>query len=150
MSQVLDKLIGEKTTQILVVSDELTFNPALSRVVEEKIDVEITDCFVCTDKVIFNGIVRKCILYCPPFVEPNGDTGVNQNNNAVLLLQTEIEFPGFIAVNGAKRGDKCVIKAEVGDCRFLSPITEDEEGNILTAVEKLIVDVCVKVIREDC
>ncbi|RDV83445.1 DUF3794 domain-containing protein [Ammonifex thiophilus] len=132
----VDEVVGIGSTQILLVRD-ITFAVPVYEVVEELFTVNITDCHVCTDKVIFNGTVEKNIVY----KTPPGVTG----EGTIAYHKEDFTFSGFVTVPGAKPGDKCQIeKAEVGDCRFLIPATSPP---YTSARQKFIVDVAIKVIR---
>ncbi|MGO0122895.1 DUF3794 domain-containing protein [Desulfothermobacter acidiphilus] len=132
----VDEVVGVGTSQILLVR-QLAFTVPVYEVVEELFTVTVTECHVCTDKVIFNGTVEKNIVYkTPPAVTGEGTLAYHKEDFA---------FSGFVTVPGARPGDKCQVeKAEVGDCRFLLPASAPP---YTAAEQKFIVDIAIKVIR---
>lgn len=136
-------VIGEVTTQVFIVSDIMTFGTPVYKVIDEITEVAVDDCFVCTDKVVFNGTLTKNLIFKE---QPDPQTGEGR----VLFHETRLPFTGFVEVPGAEPGDTCQVEsARVGDCNFLLPLTRDAWGNVLTAQEKTIVEITLKVTRTE-
>ena len=134
-------VIGEESTQILVLSDTIVFKVPVSGVIEEKFDIKISDCKVCPDTVVFNGTVRKDIIYKEP--------SDSYNEGAVRYHEENYNFGGIFEIKGVRVGDMChVEKTEVVRANYFIPQTFDNNGNILTAMQKFIVDISMKVTRE--
>jgi hypothetical protein len=136
-------VVGEVTTQVLVVSDTIKFCTPVFKLVEERTDVSITDCRVCDGKVIFNGELQKNIIYKAP------PTGCDCREGPVVYHELVLPFAGFVEVPGALPGDRCQVEsAGVRDlCNFFIPLTRDEKGFITCAQQKTVVDVTLKVVR---
>lgn len=139
-------VVGEATTQVLVIKEQIHFDPPLYRVVQEDLTVEISDCLVCADKVIFNGKLVKNIVYKAGKTE-------TEVSGAVRWVEIEVPFAGFVEVPGAKVGDRCQIEfAGAKDCNFLLPTKTVSYGDtelVEEAMQKTIVDVSVKVVRTE-
>ncbi|MEW6769817.1 MAG: DUF3794 domain-containing protein [Bacillota bacterium] len=144
-------VVGEAATQVLVIKEDVIFDPPLYKVIQEDLTVEIGDCLVCADKVLFNGKLIKDIIYkgvgCERgFIE-----------REVRWVEVSVPFAGFVDVPGAQVGDGCQVEfAGVKDCNFLIPTetaqVEDRTGLIgvvRKALQKTIVDVTVKVVRTE-
>lgn len=138
-----DVVVGEATTQVLVVSDEIRFCIPVFKVVDEKTEAKITGCHVCQDKVVFNGELQKNIIYKEP---PNT---CNCQEGHVVYHELVLPFAGFVEIPGARVGDICEVEfAGVKDgCNFLIPLEKDEAGSILRAKQKMVVEVTIKVLR---
>jgi len=137
-----DVVVGTGTTQVLVFTPLITFTPPAHKIVEEKIDVTITKCVPATDKVIFNGTMQKNIIYKEPPVAGAG---------AVRFVEVIESFAGFVVIPGTLPEDHCQVEfAGVRNDNFvLNPLTTDPvTGAILTAEQKAIIDVEIKVTRE--
>jgi len=135
------QIIGANRTEVLLV-DEITFVTPVFDIIDIIIDVDITDCFVCTDKVIFNGRMQKNIVYKEP-LDPETSEGL------VRYREFARDFAGYVIIPGAVKGDECLIEtAEVRmDCEVFIPKVRDVNGNITEATEKVIIDVDLKVLR---
>ncbi|MGO0122896.1 DUF3794 domain-containing protein [Desulfothermobacter acidiphilus] len=136
-------VVGEESTEILLVTDTITFTTPVYEVLQEEIKIKVTDCYACTDKVIFNGEARKNIVYKAP---PDPYTG----EGAVVYHELVLPFAGFVNVPGALPGDHCqVVAATVKDATVLIPITKDALGHILTAKQKMVAAITIKVVRTE-
>jgi hypothetical protein len=138
-----DVVVGTGATQVLVFTPLITFCPPAHKIIEERIDVTITKCVPTTDKVIFNGTMQKNIIY----KEPPGQGG----GGTVRFVEVIETFAGFIVIPGTLPDDQCQVEfAGVRNDNFvLNPLTRDQEtGAILTAEQKAIIDVEIKVTRE--
>ncbi|ACV62610.1 hypothetical protein Dtox_1753 [Desulfofarcimen acetoxidans DSM 771] len=134
-------VIGEDSTQILVLSDTIVFKIPVSGVIDEKFDIKINDCKVCPDTVVFNGTVKKDIIY----KEPSNAF----NEGGVRYHEESYNFGGIFEIKGVQEGDTCHIeKTDAVKANYFIPQTYDNSGNILTATQKFIVDISIKVTRE--
>ncbi|MGQ9512396.1 DUF3794 domain-containing protein [Thermodesulfitimonas sp.] len=139
-------VVGEATTQVLVIKDAIRFDPPLYKVIQEDLTAEVSDCLVCTDKVIFNGRLVKNIIYKAG--QPDTKTP-----GEVRWVEVEVPFAGFVDVPGAQVGDGCQIEfAGAKDCNFLLPTRTIPCGAVELveeAMQKTIVDITVKVVRTE-
>ncbi|NLK52234.1 MAG: DUF3794 domain-containing protein [Syntrophomonadaceae bacterium] len=135
------EVIGRQTTEVLLV-DDITFTTPVFKIIDVLIDVEITDCFVCTDKVIFNGRMQKNIVYKAPRDPATGEGTVNYR-------EFVRDFAGFVVIPGVLKDDECLVERAVvrQDCEVFIPTERDANGNIVAATEKVIIDVDIKVLR---
>lgn len=140
-----DVVVGEATTQVLVVSDRIKFCTPVFKVVEERTDVKITGCHVCTDKVVFNGELQKNIIY----KEPPNECGCREGH--LIYHELVLPFAGFVEIPGAQPGDICQVEAAgVKDgCNFFIPLESDAEGCVVAAKQKTVVEVTLKVLRPE-
>lgn len=135
-------VVGEAVTEVFILSDPVTFYTPVYKVVNQSAEVTISDCLVCTDKVIFNGAVTENLIYKE---QPDLATGAGR----VFYHETRLPFSGFVVVPGAKPGDNCQVEfAGVKDCNFLVPLVADAAG-IRIAVQKVIIAVKLKVTRSE-
>ncbi|ACX51976.1 hypothetical protein Adeg_0836 [Ammonifex degensii KC4] len=136
-------VVGEASTEVLLVTDTITFATPVYEVLQEEVKIKVTDCYVCTDKVIFNGEAQKNIVYKAP---PDPYTG----EGVVVYHELTLPFAGFVNVPGALPGDQCqVVSASVKDSTVLIPITKDALGHILTAKQKMVAEIKIKVVRTE-
>ena len=133
-------VVGEARTQLLIVSDPVTFHTPVYSLLDAVGEVSIDHCLVCTDKVLFNGTLTENLIYKE---RPHPATGEGR----ILYHELKLPFSGFVALPGAKPGDNCQVEsAGVGGGNFLVPLMADAAG-IRIAVEKAIVEVKLKVTR---
>ncbi|WP_066634605.1 DUF3794 domain-containing protein [Desulfolucanica intricata] len=135
-------LVGEKTLPIFLLSKTIVFCPPLSEIYQEKDEIKIVECLMCSNKVIFSGILQKCILYLPGKLN-------NENLEAgiVRFVELEIPFTRYVQIPGLKSEDNCLVDAVITDCNILVPIIKDNNGNIITARQRVIIEVKVKITR---
>jgi hypothetical protein len=150
-----DVVIGEGATQILIEKQFVLARPLL-KVVDEQFDVDIYHTEVCEDKVIFNGVVQKNLIYKTPVVPAGNPSGWRDDNNNpysldgdVVFHEEVLQFAGFVSVDGAQAGDDVqIIEAAVKECTAFIP-TKEENGLVLEGKQKFIVDVGIKVTRHE-
>lgn len=144
-------VVGEATTQVLVIKEDIVFDPPLYKVIREDVAVEIGDCLVCAGKVVFNGKLVKDIVY------KGAECKQGSVEREVRWVEVAVPFAGFVDLPGAQAGDGCQIEfAGVRDCNFLIPTEtaqlEDQKEPISVvrkALQKTIVEVTVKVVRTE-
>jgi len=150
-------VIGEGSTQVLC-EKAFSLKWPLKKVVHEIFDVEITNCEVCTDKVIFNGLVQKNLIYKTPADPPPNTEGqsslccctsVSSQDGFIVFHEEVLGFAGFVEIPGAQPGDNYQVEiAEVSDCTKFHPEV-DPDGLIRHGKQKFIIDVTIKVTRTE-
>lgn len=151
-----DVVIGEGATQILIEKQFVLARPLL-KVVDEQYEVDIYHTEVCEDKVIFNGLVQKNLIYKTPVTPAGNPPGWRDDNNNnsysldgdVVFHEEVLQFAGFVSVDGAQAEDNVqIIEAVVKECTAFIP-TLEENGLVLEGKQKFIVDVGIKVTRHE-
>ncbi|MEW8977243.1 MAG: DUF3794 domain-containing protein [Symbiobacterium sp.] len=117
--------------------------------------VIIDNCMAVFDKVIVDGRLRKDIMFkqagmgfpIPGTVQ--GCTGVTGTvSGPVMDLDVEITFNALIPVPGAQPGDKCVVLQAFVEGEKEEPADILPNGSFRRLVDKSIVFICVKVVRD--
>ncbi|MBP2017714.1 hypothetical protein J2Z79_001099 [Symbiobacterium terraclitae] len=117
--------------------------------------VIIDNCLVVFDKVIVDGRLRKDIMFkqasggfpIPGTVQ--GCTGITRTvSGPVVDLDVEITFNALIPVPGAQPGDKCVVLQAFVEGEKEEPADIQPNGAFRSLVDKSIIFLCVKVVRD--
>jgi len=117
--------------------------------------VIVDNCLVVFDKVIIDGRLRKDIMFkqatagfpIPGTVQ--GCTGVTGMVSGPLLdLDLEISFNALVPVPGAQPGDKCVVLQAFVEGEKEEPANIRPDGTFTALVDKSIIFLCVKVVRD--
>lgn len=154
-------IVGKGCTQVFC-NINLEFDPPLKALVEEMFDVDITNCTVCRNMVLFNGTVTKTIIYqtlgdqnnkkvfrsnedADPEVSgkhnkidpPNSNSGCCEQigddvNGNIVFKEVTVKISGFVEVPGAKEGDDCEVVIAEVNCSDLVPQNTDPDNHQVT------------------
>jgi hypothetical protein len=150
----MERVIASGSAQELICQTLHLPAPA-EEIKEIRKTVIIDNCMVVFDKVIIDGRLRKDILFKAahtgfPIPGPvQGCTGVTSTVVGTLKdLDVEIAFNLLIPVPGARPEDRCVVLQAFVEGEKEEPANIQENGTFHTLIDKSIIFVCVKVVRE--
>jgi hypothetical protein len=150
----VSQVVGSGSAQELICQF-ITFPAPAEEVKEIRKTVIIDNCMPVFDKVIIDGRLRKDIL----FKQANAGFPLPGNVQAcvgttttitgtILDVDVDIAFNMVIPVPGATPGDRCVVLQAFVEGEKEEAANIQPTGTFLTLVDKSIVFVCVKVVRE--
>lgn len=117
--------------------------------------VIIDNCMTVFDKVIIDGRLRKNIMFkqaghgfpIPGTVQ--GCTGITAHTaGPIMAVDVEISFNALVPVPGAQPGDKCVVLQAFVEGEKEEPANIQPNGTFNALVDKSIIFLCVKVVRD--
>lgn len=150
----VERIINSGDVQELVCQT-ITLPAPAEEIKDVRKTVIVDRCAVVFDKVIVDGRLRKDILFksaAAGFPIPGnvqGCTGtVNTVTGTLLDLDLEIAFNAMISVPGARPGDRCVVLQAFVEGQVEEPANIQANGTFTALIEKSIIFLCVKVVRE--
>lgn len=150
----VEEVIGSGSVQELICQT-VHFGVPVEEIKEIRKTIIVDNCMVVFDKVIINGRLRKDIMFkkaCKGFPIPGtvqGCAGVTSIiTGPILDLDIEIAFNALVPVPGAQPDDRCVVLQAFVEGEKEEPADIHKSGTFDSLVDKSIVFLCVKVVRE--
>jgi hypothetical protein len=154
MAFEIEQIVGSGSVQELVCQT-INFGTTIEEIKQIRKTVIIDSCQPVFDKVIINGRLRKDIMFkqaAAGFPIPGtvqGCIGVsNTITGPILDTDLEITFNALIPVPGAQPSDKCVVLQAFVEGESEEPANIQHNGGFTALVNKSIIFICVKVVRE--
>lgn len=149
----VDQVVGSGSVQQLNCQFIHLGKPA-EEIKEIRKTVIIDNCMPVFDKVIIDGRLRKDIMFkeaCHGFPIPGSVracSGTQSIMGNILDMDVDISFNALIPVPGSRPGDKCVVLQAFVESEKEEAADVQENGTFLALVDKSVIFICVKVVRE--
>lgn len=154
MAFELEQVIGSGSVQELICQT-IKFHVPVEEIKEIRKTVIVDNCMTTFDKVIINGRLRKDIMF------KKGDTGfpvpgtvqgcigiTTTVSGPIFDTDIDIAFNALIPVPGAEPGDKCAVLQAFVEGEKEEPAEIRHTGVFTALIDKSIVFLCVKVVRD--
>ncbi|MFZ5814854.1 MAG: DUF3794 domain-containing protein [Bacillota bacterium] len=150
----IEQVIASGNVQELICQT-INFGVPVEEIKEIRKTVIIDRCNVVFDKVIINGRLRKDIMFkqaAAGFPIPGtvqGCAGITATvTGPIVDTDVEIAFNALIPVPGAQPNDRCVVLQAFVEGETEEPADIQANGSFLSLVDKSIIFLCVKVVRD--
>lgn len=151
----LPRVVGSGNVQSLICATIDLPSPA-EEIKEIRKTVIIDNCRVVFDKVIIDGRLRKDIMFKAAnagFPQPGAVQGcggvLTTIAGAIQDVDVDIAFTALVPVPGACPDDQCVVLEAFVEGEKEEPANILETGAFTNLINKSIVFICVKVIRDE-
>lgn len=150
----LFRVVGSGSVQELLCQT-IDLPTAAEEIKEIRKTVIIDNCMVVFDKVIIDGRLRKDIMFKAAdsgFPQPGQVTGcggiLTTVAGTIQDIDVDIAFTALIPVKGACPEDHCVVLEAFVEGEKEEPANIQATGSFTALVDKSIVFICVKVVRD--
>ena len=154
MAFEVEQVVGSGSVQQLLCQT-INLNVPVEEIKQISKTVIVDNCMVVFDKVIVDGRLRKDIMFkqagtgFPIPGSARGCTGITATASGPIQdVDVEISFNALIPVPGAQPGDKCVVLHAFVEGEKEEPANIQANGTFTALVDKSIVFLCVKVVRD--
>ncbi len=150
----VERVIGSGSVQELICQ-VIDLGQHAEEIKEIRKTVIIDNCQVVFDKVIIDGRLRKDILFKEArsgFAQPGNVQGcvgtVRTISGTLQDVDVDIAFNALISVPGVQPTDRCVVLQAFVEGEKEEAANIDREGTFTALIDKSIVFICIKVVRE--
>lgn len=154
MAFEVEQVVGSGSVQELLCQT-INLGTCVEEIKEIRKTVIVDNCLVVFDKVIIDGRLRKDIMFKQAnagFPKPGtvqGCAGITTTiTGPILDVDVEIAFNALVPVPGAQPGDKCVVLQAFVEGEKEEPANIQHTGAFTALVDKSIIFLCVKVVRD--